>query len=160
MQGFEWHVPADQCHWQRLHKAIPDLKDIGVNNIWIPPGCKGMDPSGVGATRWGSKEDLRRLVRAAQDMNIGIYWDTVLNQKAGADSTEEFTVIKVDPEGGSFPSNRGKISVLMNVGNPTDRDIILSQPLTIAGWVGLDFLKRAEQYSSMKYNWQHFTSVD
>jgi alpha-amylase len=114
MQGFEWHVPADQRHWQRLRKAIPDLKEIGVDNIWIPPGCKGIDPSGAGygicdlydleifdqkgsrATRWGSKEDLRRLVRAAQELNIGIYWDTLLNQKAGADSTEEFTVVKVD----------------------------------------------------------------
>lgn len=120
MQGFEWHVQADQRHWQRLRKAIPDLKDIGVDNIWIPPGCKGMNPSGIGydiydlydlgefdqkgtrATRWGPKEDLQSLVRAAQDMNIGIYWDTVLNQKAGADSTEKFTVVKMDPEGDSF----------------------------------------------------------
>ena len=48
MQGFEWHVPADQRHWQRLRKAILDLKDIGVDNIWIPPGCKAMSPSGIG----------------------------------------------------------------------------------------------------------------
>jgi alpha-amylase len=117
MQGFEWHVPADQGHWRRLRKSIPDLKDIGVDNIWIPPGCKGMDPCGIGydiydlydlgefdqkgtiATRWGSKKDLQELVRAAEDVNIGIYWDTVLNQKAGADSTENFMAVRVDPEG-------------------------------------------------------------
>jgi alpha-amylase len=120
MQGFEWHVPADQHHWQRLRKALPDLKEIGVDNIWIPPGCKGMDPSGIGydiydlydlgefdqkgtrATRWGSKEDLQSLMCAARDMDIGIYWDTVLNQKAGADSIENFTVVKMDPEGDSL----------------------------------------------------------
>ncbi|KAJ5858582.1 hypothetical protein N7534_003859 [Penicillium rubens] len=157
MQGFEWHVPADQRHWQRLRKAIPDLKDIGIDNIWIPPGCKGMNPSGIGydiydlydlgefdqkgtrATRWGPKEDLQSLVQTAQDMNVGIYWDTVLNQKAGADSTEKFTVVKMDPE---------------------DRNNEISQPLTIAGWVGFDFPGRGEKYSPMKYHWQHFTGVD
>lgn len=117
MQGFEWHVPADQCHWQRLREALPSLKDAGVDNLWIPPGCKGMDPFGTGydlydlydlgefyqkncrATRWGPKEDLQELVQAARDLDIGIYWDTVLNHKAGADFTEEFSVVEVDPEG-------------------------------------------------------------
>ena len=129
MQGFEWHVPADQLHWQRLRKAIPDLKDIGIDNIWIPPGCKGMDPTGSGydiydlydlgefdqkgsrATRWGPKEDLEDLVYTAQEWYIGIYWDTVLNQKAGADSTESFAAVKVDPEGMTSPPERISVSV-------------------------------------------------
>lgn len=116
LQGFEWHVPADQLHWRRLEKALPSLKEIGVDNIWIPPGCKGMEPSGTGydiydlydvgefdqkgsrATRWGPKEDLHGLVHSAQDLNIGIIWDTVLNHKAGADFTEKFPAVKVDPE--------------------------------------------------------------
>lgn len=116
MQGFEWHVPADQCHWRRLRGALPGLKDAGVDNLWIPPGCKGMDPLGTGydlydlydlgefhqkgsrATRWGPKEDLLELVQAAQNLDVGIYWDTVLNHKAGADFTERFSVVRVDPE--------------------------------------------------------------
>ena len=117
MQGFEWHVPADHRHWKRLRMAMPSLRDVGVDNIWIPPGCKAMDPSGVGydlydlwdlgefhqkgsrPTRWGSKEDLLEMMHAAQEAGIGIYWDTVLNHKAGADKTESFQAIKVDPEG-------------------------------------------------------------
>jgi len=117
MQGFEWHVPADNRHWKRLREALPSLKNAGVDNIWIPPGCKGMDPSGTGydvydlydlgefhqkgsrATRWGPKEDLQELVLAAQRHDIGIYWDAVLNHKAGADFTERFPVVKVDPGG-------------------------------------------------------------
>ncbi|KAJ9486599.1 hypothetical protein VN97_g6743 [Penicillium thymicola] len=178
MQGFEWHVPADQRHWKRLRKAIPDLKDIGVDNIWIPPGCKGMNPSGIGydiydlydlgefdqkgtrATRWGPKEDLQSLVRAAQDMDIGIYWDTVLNQKAGADSTEKFTVVKMDPEGDYVFGDTGKTRVLIDIKNPADRNTEISPPLTISGWVGFDFPGRGEKYSSMKYHRQHFTGVD
>ena len=38
MQGFEWYVPADQKHWVRLEKQVPQLKAWGVDNIWIPPG--------------------------------------------------------------------------------------------------------------------------
>lgn len=38
LQGFEWYVPADQKHWVRLEKHIPQLKTWGIDNIWIPPG--------------------------------------------------------------------------------------------------------------------------
>jgi alpha-amylase len=96
---------------------MPGLRDIGVDNLWIPPGCKGMDASGIGydlydlwdlgefhqkgsrATRWGPKEDLSEMMRTAQDVGIGICWDTILNHKAGADMTETFQATKVDPEG-------------------------------------------------------------
>lgn len=116
MQGFEWHVPADQRHWKRLREALPSLKDAGVDDLWIPPGCKGMDPAGIGydiydlydlgefhqkgsrATRWGPKEDLQELVRAAKDLGMGIIWDTVLNHKAGADFLETFSAVEVDLE--------------------------------------------------------------
>lgn len=116
MQGFEWYVPADQGHWRRLRRALPDLKDIGVDNVWIPPGCKAMSPSGNGydiydlydlgefdqkgsrATKWGSKEDLQELTWAAEDLGVGIYWDAVLNHKAAADYTERFLAVQVDPQ--------------------------------------------------------------
>lgn len=116
MQGFEWHVPADQHHWKRLREALPSLKDADVDDLWIPPGCKGMDHTGTGydiydlydlgefyqkgsrATRWGPKKDLQELVRAAEDLGMGIIWDTVLNHKAGADFTETFSAVEVDLE--------------------------------------------------------------
>ena len=115
MQAFEWHVPDDQAHWNRLHKALPSLKDIGVDNIWIPPGCKGMSPSANGydiydlydlgefeqkgsrGTKWGTKAELQELIWLAQDLGIGVYWDAVLNHKAAADYTERFSAVKVDP---------------------------------------------------------------
>ncbi|KAJ5579593.1 uncharacterized protein N7459_005578 [Penicillium hispanicum] len=157
MQGFEWHVPADQRHWQRLRKALPSLRDAGVDYLWIPPGCKGMEPHGTGydlydlydigefhqkgsrATRWGSKEDLQALVRRAKDIGIGILWDTVLNHKAGADSVERFPALMVEPE---------------------DRNVEISEPETIAGWVGFNFPGRAGKYSAMGYHHQHFNGVD
>ncbi|KAJ5551922.1 hypothetical protein N7461_006620 [Penicillium sp. DV-2018c] len=154
MQGFEWHVPADQRHWQRLRKALLDLKDIGVDNIWIPPGCKGMDPSGMGYDIYDP------LVCAARDMGIGIYWDTVLNHKAGADSTEQFTVVKVDPEGDSSIVHNERRREHVDVDSHTDRCTKISKPEVIAGWVRFNFPGRGEKYSSMKYHSQHFTGVD
>jgi alpha-amylase len=40
------------------------------------------------------------------------------------------------------------------------RDIEISKPLEIDGWVGFDFRGRGDLYSSMKYHWQHFSGVD
>lgn len=139
MQGFEWHVPADQKHWKRLQDALPNLKDAGVDNIWIPPGCKGMDPAGTGydlydlydlgefdqkgarSTRWGSKEELKGLMQAAQSTGIGIYWDTVLNHKAGADFPETCEAVKVDAEGMSlFTWEKSRRKLTNNRQEPRD----------------------------------------
>ncbi|KAL4861020.1 hypothetical protein BDV12DRAFT_208459 [Aspergillus spectabilis] len=156
-QAFEWHVPADQAHWRRLHRALPSLKIIGVDNIWIPPGCKATSPSGNGydiydlydlgefdqkgsvPTKWGSKEELQNFVSGAQELGIGVYWDAVLNHKAGADFLERFLAIKVDPQ---------------------DRNQEISSPEEIDGWVGYNFPGRGNKYSSLRYNWSHFSGVD
>ncbi|PLB48256.1 alpha-amylase [Aspergillus steynii IBT 23096] len=157
MQAFEWHVPNDQGHWRRLEQALPDLKAIGVDNMWIPPGCKAMNPAGNGydiydlydigefdqkgsrATKWGTKEELQSLMACAQELSVGVYWDAVLNHKAGADFTEQFAAVKVDPK---------------------DRDVEISAPDLVEGWVGFDFPGRGEKYSSMKYSRHHFSGVD
>lgn len=117
MQGFEWYVPPDQKHWQRLSKAVPSLKAIGVNTMWIPPGCKASSPEGNGydiydlydlgefhqkgsrSTKWGSKEDLMHLVDRAEEVGINLCWDAVLNHKAAADYKERCLAVRVDPEG-------------------------------------------------------------
>jgi alpha-amylase len=41
-----------------------------------------------------------------------------------------------------------------------ERNVEVSEPLQIDGWVGFDFAGRGESYSSMKYRWQHFSGVD
>ncbi|KAJ5493288.1 Alpha-amylase A type-3, partial [Penicillium diatomitis] len=157
LQAFEWHVPADRCHWKRLKAALPDFKTIGVDQLWIPPGCKGMDPLGNGydiydlwdlgefdqkgavATKWGTRQELEDLICEAEALEIKIIWDAVLNHKAGADFPEAFPAVEVD-------SKR--------------RDVAVAAPLEIEGWVGFDFQGRGDVYSAMKYRWQHFTGVD
>jgi len=117
MQAFEWYVPADQKHWKRLQSVIGDLKATGIDNIWVPPGCKASSPNGNGydiydlydlgefdikggrATKWGSKEDLLQLSKKASEVGVGLYWDAVLNHKAAADEKEKCLAVEVDANG-------------------------------------------------------------
>ena len=118
LQGFEWNVPADQKHWQRLQNVLPDLKKIGIDNVWLPPACKGsggsnangydiydlydlgeFDQKGSRSTKWGPLEDLNNLVQKAEEVGVGLYFDAVLNHKAGADNKEKCRVIEVNQDG-------------------------------------------------------------
>lgn len=93
LQGFEWYVPDDKKHWKRLAGQASQLKATGVDNIWIPPGCKASSPSGNGydiydlydlgefdqkgskATKWGTKDELLDLVNSCNEAGVGVYWD-------------------------------------------------------------------------------------
>lgn len=48
LQAFEWFCPDDGKHWQRLKDAVTGLKATGIDNIWVPPGCKGSSPQSNG----------------------------------------------------------------------------------------------------------------
>ncbi|GME31698.1 hypothetical protein GTA08_BOTSDO11485 [Neofusicoccum parvum] len=156
-QGFEWNVPADGKHWKRLTAALPSLKEIGINNIWLPPGCKASSTEGNGydiydlydlgefdqkgstRTKWGSFEELKTLCAKAKELGVGVYWDAVLNHKAAADRKEKCQAIEVDAN---------------------DRTKEVSEPYEIEGWLGFDFPGRGDTYSKQKYHWYHFTGTD
>jgi alpha-amylase len=93
LQAFEWYVPDDHKHWRRLHDQMGQMKATGIDNIWIPPGCKASSLSGNGydiydlydlgefdtkggkGTKWGTKDELLKMVSKAGEVGIGIYWD-------------------------------------------------------------------------------------
>jgi Alpha amylase, catalytic domain len=119
-QAFEWNCPKDQKHWTRLAAALPSLKSIGIDNMWIPPGCKGgwhgsngydiYDLYDLGefqqkdskGTKWGTKDELVEMMDVARKCGVGVYWDAVLNHKAAADFSEPCYAVKVDPKGTSI----------------------------------------------------------
>jgi alpha-amylase len=92
MQAFEWYIPDDHKHWTRLEGQLEQLKAYGIDNLWIPPGCKASSQSGNGydiydlydlgefdqkggkTTKWGTKEELLSLANKAKKSGIGIYW--------------------------------------------------------------------------------------
>ena len=117
LEAFEWYIPPDRKHWQRLASAVANLKATGIDNLWIPPGCKAFNKDGNGydiydlydlgefeqkggrSTKWGTKEELVYLTQQAEEVGVGIYWDAVLNHKAGADYTEKCQAVEVNPKG-------------------------------------------------------------
>ncbi|KAI1323486.1 glycoside hydrolase family 13 protein [Xylariaceae sp. FL0255] len=157
LQGFEWYVPADQKHWKRLATHIPQLKEWGMDNIWIPPACKASSTQGNGydiydlydlgefdqkgsvATKWGPISDLRALCDIAKEKGVGLYFDAVLNHKFAGDRKEKCEAREVDPE---------------------DRNQPVSDAYEIEAWVGFDFKGRGGKYSKMRYHWYHFSGVD
>ncbi|KAI1916371.1 hypothetical protein LOZ61_001025 [Ophidiomyces ophidiicola] len=157
-QAFEWNIPADYQHWNRLCDILPFLKKIGVSYMWIPPGCKGMEPGqngydiydlydigefdqkGAIATKWGTKAELQGFVQKASETGIRIVWDAVLNHKAGGDNKETCLAMRTSS------SNR-----------LIDCD---EEPREIEAWLGFEFPGRGDVYSAMKYHWHHFSGVD
>ena len=37
MQYFEWYLPDDGQHWNRLEMDAPNLAAKGIKKIWMPP---------------------------------------------------------------------------------------------------------------------------
>lgn len=54
---------------------------------------------GTARTKWGTHDDLMNLAKVAENHNILIYFDAVLNHKAGADETEKCRAIQVQWDG-------------------------------------------------------------
>lgn len=120
LQGFEWYIPADYKHWCRLERALPSLQALGITSLWIPPACKAswytgngydiydlydlgeFEQKGSTHTKWGTKEELRRLVHEANARGIRVLFDAVLNHKAAADHSEIVPAARVDPKGESL----------------------------------------------------------
>jgi alpha-amylase len=148
-QAFEWYVPADLRHWQRLRAILGQLKDLGIDHIWLPPACKASSPASNGYdvydlydlgefdwkmsrdTKWGSKKDLLAFAQEAQRLGIGLLWDAVLSHRAAADFPETVTAVEVDP---------------------TDRRKDVSGPKEIKAWVGYNFPGRKGKYSTQEYH--------
>ena len=137
--------------------ALESYKAIGLDAIWLPPACKGANTQGNGydiydlydlgefdqkgsvATKWGTKDELVQLCRRAKELGIELYFDAVLNHKAGADRTEKCLAVEVDDE---------------------DRTQEIGRVREIEAWLGFDFGGRGDRYSSQKYHWQHFSGTD
>ena len=164
LQGFHWYLPNDGTHWQRLQELAPSLAAAHFTGIWFPPAAKAMggiddvgygiydlfdlgefvqgpnpNPQGERRTKYGSREDYIAAVKACQEHGLQVYADVVFNHKMGAEFEEEFEAIPFDP---------------------ADRNHALEGPDLIKAYTGFDFPDRNGKYSTMKWRWQHFGSVD
>lgn len=157
IQYFEWYLPNDGQHWNRLRDDAAHLKELGISAVWIPPAYKGQTPDDVGygcydlydlgefdqkgtvRTKYGTKMQLQAAINALHEQGLSVYLDAVLNHKAGADFKEKFRVREVDGE------DRGK--------ETTDA-------YEIEGWTGFSFPGRKDKYSDFHWHWYHFSATD
>ena len=158
MQYFEWYLPNDGSLWRQLAEDAPALAEKGVTSVWIPPAYKAssaddvgygtydlfdlgeFDQKGTVRTKYGTKDELFSAIKPLHECGIQVYGDVVLNHKAGADFTECFKVVPVDPE---------------------NRQQIIGEERDIEGWTGFNFPGRDDRKrSDFVWHWQHFTGVD
>ena len=158
MQYFEWYLPADSKHWERLKDDSDHLKQIGITHVWLPPaykGASGKDDVGYGVydlydlgefnqkgsipTKYGTKDEYITAIDVLRKKGIKVIVDIVLNHKMGADETEEVLAIQEDWE---------------------NRNMNLSDAKPIKAWTKYTFPGRNNTYSDFKWNWTHFHGVD
>ncbi len=157
LQGFEWYLPDDGKHWDRIKEAAPEFKALGVGGVWLPPCCKATGTNDVGygvydlydlgefdqkgsvRTKYGTRRQLEAAIAALHGQGIQAYGDVVLNHKAGADETELFLAVRVDPD---------------------NRQQEIAKPQDIRGWTRFTYPGRQGMYSGFQWGFQHFTAVD
>ena len=157
MQYFEWYLPDDGQHWNRLAEDAPNLAAKGIRKVWMPPAFKGtgsndvgygvydlfdlgeFDQKGTDRTKYGLKEEYLRAIEALSQNGIEAIADVVLNHKAAADYKERFTVVEVDPN---------------------DRNVEISEPFEIEAWMHFAFPGRKKAYNDFEWHWYHFTGTD
>src|SRR5699024_9266106 len=112
MQYFEWYLPDDGQHWDRLSQDAEHLNDIGITAVWIPPAYKGhvgtsdvgygvydlydlgeFNQKGTVRTKYGTKDQLKNAVDQLHANDVQVYGDVVVNHLMGADANEDVSVI-------------------------------------------------------------------
>src|SRR5512133_655870 len=115
MQYFEWYMKDDGGLWKALKEDASHLKELGIQAVWIPPCCKATGTNDVGygiydaydlgefdqknsiRTKYGTKQELHEAIDTLHANGILVYADIVINHKAGADETQKFRAVEVNP---------------------------------------------------------------
>lgn len=158
MQYFEWYLPNNGLFWERCIAQAEKLKENGINMIWLPPAYKGatgiksvgydvydtydlgeFDQRGSIPTKYGTRDQYLRAVKALQDTGIEVYADVVLNHMTGADDVEEVYAVENNPE------NREE-----EIGELTKRTV----------WTKFTFPGRNGKYSTFTWDYTNFNGTD
>lgn len=158
LQYFEWYLPADATLWKKLASRAPELGAKGVTSVWMPPAYKGQagiedtgygvydvydlgefDQKGTVPTKYGTKKEYLKAIKALQDNGIDAYADIVLNHMMGADETETVDVVETKSD---------------------DRMEEISGPETIEAWTKFTFPGRKGKYSDFIWDHTCFNGVD
>src|SRR4051794_37500739 len=85
--------------WNEVADKIPEIAEAGYTSLWLPPPTKGgsgysvgndlwdafdlgdKDQRGTVATRYGTREELIRMVRIAHRFGLRVYFDNIVNHR-------------------------------------------------------------------------------
>ena len=86
--------------WQEIYSKIPEIAENGFTSLWLPPPQKASgdlsvgydlwDPFDLGGnaqrtggrTRYGTEEELLRLIDTAHRFGLRVYFDNIMNHRA------------------------------------------------------------------------------
>ena len=158
LQGFSWNLPADAQHWRRLGQMADRLVSEGITSVWMPPAYKGsagvkdvgygvydlwdlgeFDQKGSVPTKYGTRREFVAAVIALQQAGIDVLGDIVLNQKMGADETEEVMARPVAQDNRLY-------------------DMGPLEPIT--AWTRFTFPGRDGELDDFTWDWHCFKGVD
>jgi alpha-amylase len=158
MQYFHWYLPDDGSLWNQVAEEAEELAKIGITSIWLPPAYKGtaggmdvgygiydlfdlgeFDQKGSIRTKYGTKDEYIRAIKAAQKVGINVYADVVFNHKLGADREEEMEATPFSME---------------------NRNQAIGEYQHIKAWTHFTFEGRKGKYSEMEWHWWHFDAID
>ena len=157
-QSFHWYLPADGNFWNHIAEIAPELLELGIDFIWLPPAYKSCDgANGVGygvydlydlgefdqqfsvRTKYGTKDEYVRCVQELQKNDIKVLVDVVMNHKMSADETETVLVTNQDS------NNRGQ-----DASEPYDKEVLTK----------FTFPGRQGKYSEFIWDFMCFTGVN
>lgn len=158
LQGFEWYLPADGKHWQRLTELAEELHKKGINGIWLPPAYKGangfedvgyapydlydlgeFDQKGTIPTKYGTKKEYLECITALKGAGIEVYGDIVFDHFMGADEEENVSAVKYRSD---------------------NRNEAVSGEEEILAWTKFTFPGRNQKYNRYIWTWRNFSGVD
>ena len=158
IQYFHWYTPQDGKWWKDVEANAKYLAKLGITAVWLPPAYKAaaggnsvgydvydlydlgeFDQKGTIRTKYGTKIEYQKAVKALKKAGLQVIADIVLNHKGGGDETEKVYAVKVNPE---------------------NRDEEISKPYEIEAYTKFTFPGRKGKYS--KFLWTHhcFSGVD
>ncbi|MBU0676836.1 MAG: hypothetical protein KJ626_01860, partial [Verrucomicrobia bacterium] len=85
--------------WDEITQRMPEIAEVGYGALWLPPPQKasgqlsvgydlwdpfdlGSNPQRGGRTRYGTEEELLRLIETAHRFGIRVYFDNIMNHRA------------------------------------------------------------------------------
>ena len=128
LQGFYWDAPSpwNDTWWDRLAADSKSLSESGFTAVWIPPVLKGAsggysngydpfddydlgskDQKSTYGTKWGTREQLMRMVAMMRANGLDVYFDNVLGHRSGDDGQGNFNYVDAYGQAGQgrFPKS-------------------------------------------------------